>query len=206
MIIPLGIPDENIEKKRKVTNQENPLNILFVGLLNSTKGEGYLLEAINQLKTRGINTKLRIAGKFESEDYKDLFFSKIKEYGLEKNIIYKGIVTGKEKENLFLKSDILCFPSFFSSESFGMVLLEAMMYQMPIIATRWRGIQSIVEEERNGYLVPIKDSHSLAKSIEKLHYDRALLKKMAENSRMIFKEKYELSNYINSMENAIFNS
>lgn len=206
LIIPLGIPDENIEKKRKVTNQENPLNILFVGLLNSTKGEGYLLEAINQLKTRGINTKLRIAGKFESEDYKDLFFSKIKEYGLEKNIIYKGIVTGKEKENLFLKSDILCFPSFFSSESFGMVLLEAMMYQMPIIATRWRGIQSIVEEERNGYLVPIKDSHSLAKSIEKLHYDRALLKKMAENSRMIFKEKYELSNYINSMENAIFNS
>lgn len=205
MIIPLGIPDENIEEKRKIFNENKPLNLLFVGLLNSTKGEGYLLDAINILKLKGIKVQLRIAGKFESETYKDLFFSQIKKYGLENEIEYKGIVTGKEKEKLFLESDVLCFPSFFASESFGMVLLEAMMFQMPIIATRWRGIQSIVDDNKNGYLVDIKDSNNLAISIEKLHNDRSLLKEMAKCSRLNFKKKYELSAYINNMRKAIFN-
>lgn len=205
MIIPLGIPDENMEEKREYFNENKPLNLLFVGLLNSTKGEGYLLDAINILKLQGIEVQLKIAGKFESDTYKDLFFSQIKKYGLENNFEYKGIVTGKEKEKLFLESDVLCFPSFFASESFGIVLLEAMMYQMPIIATRWRGIQSIVDHNNNGYLVDIKDSNSLAKEIEKLHNDRSLLKEMAKCSRIAFKKKYELSVYIYNMEKAIFN-
>lgn len=205
LIIPLGIPDDNVGEKRKEINLNKPLNILFVGLLNSTKGEGYLLDAIYQLKLKGIEVKLRIAGKFESNSYRELFFSKIEEYGLGEYVQYKGIVVGTEKESLFLESDILCFPSFFASESFGIVLLEAMMYQMPIIATRWRGIQSIVEENKNGYLVAVKNSEELTKSIEKFHHDRLLLKQMAINSRIMFKEKYELSTYINSLEKAVLN-
>ena len=205
VIIPLGIPDENLEEKRESLNENKPLNILFIGLLNSTKGEGYLLDAINILNLKGIKVRLKIAGKFESDAYKRLFFSQVKKYRLENDVEYKGIVTGKEKEKLFLESDVLCFPSFFASESFGIVLLEAMMYQMPIIATRWRGIQSVVEENKNGYLVDIKNSDNLAKSIENFHNNRTLLKDMGNYSRLSFKKKYELLIYINNIEKAILN-
>src|SRR5690606_33842685 len=136
--IPLGIPDVagNFLKKY---NEKN-LSILFVGLLNSTKGEEYILEAISILKNKGENILFQFAGKFENEKYKSYFFEKAKKLGVSENINYLGIITGNNKHEIFKASDIFCFPSFFASESFGIVLLEAMQYQMPIIGSKWRGI------------------------------------------------------------------
>ena len=166
-IIPLGIPNVIDNGNLQFKKRENGvLNILFVGLLNSTKGEGYLVEAIANLKLKGYTINLRIAGKFETEDYRKEFFQKVKMYNLVKNVDYLGVITGDIKKKTFLDTDLFCFPSFFISESFGIVLLEAMMYKLPIIATRWRGIQSIVEEGKNGYLVDIKNAGQLEEKIE----------------------------------------
>ena len=202
-IIPLGIPDSNTEEVRKVYGENGYMTVMFMGLLNSTKGEGYVLDAVNLLNKSGRDVRFVFAGKFESEEYRDEFFAKVKEYGLQDKVEYKGIVTGEDKKQMFLGADVFCFPSFFSSESFGIVLLEGMMYQMPLIASRWRGIQSVVEEGRNGYLVDIKNSEQIAEALTKLYDDRTLLENMAKESRQMFVEKYELSKYLANMEKAM---
>lgn len=202
-VIPLGIPDSNAEEVRKVYGENAHLTVMFMGLLNGTKGEGYVLDAVNTLNKSGKDVRFIFAGKFESEEYREEFFAKVKEYGLQDKVEYKGIVTGEDKKRMFLSADVFCFPSFFSSESFGIVLLEGMMYQMPLIASRWRGIQSVVEEGRNGYLVDIKNSEQIADALIKLFDDRTLLEKMAKESRQMFVEKYELSKYLVNMEKAM---
>jgi glycosyltransferase involved in cell wall biosynthesis len=200
-IIPLGIPnvvdDATLQCKKR---ESGVLNILFVGLLNSTKGEGYLLEAVSNLKLKGYTINLRIAGNFETEDYRREFFHKVKTHNLEGNVHYLGVITGDIKKKAFLDTDLFCFPSFFVSESFGIVLLEAMMYKLPIIATRWRGIQSIVEEGKNGYLVDIKNAGQLEEKIEIFLKRTELLDVMGGYSRKLFLKNYTISSYIQNLE------
>lgn len=204
-IIPLGIPDENPNEARTEIGRKDKLNILFVGLLNGTKGEGYVVDALYLLKQKGIAMDLFLAGKFESESYKEEFYKKAKDYGIEGNIHYMGIVKGQQKKDLFLQCDIFCFPSFFSSESFGIVLLEAMMYQMPLIASKWRGVQSVVEKDRNGFLVDIKNAEQIAKALEYFDANRDSIERMGKESRILFTEKYEISKYLIEMEKAMNN-
>lgn len=206
VIIPLGIPDLNTLEERKLYAPHKYITILFMGLLNSTKGEGYVLDAVHLLSEQGYDIHLNIAGRFESSEYETDFNKRIEQYGLVDKVSYRGVVTGEDKKNLFLESDIFCFPSFFNSESFGIVLLEGMMYQMPLIASKWRGIQSVVEENKNGFLVDVKNAQQIASCIRKFYNNRSLIETMGRESRNIFKQKYEIRNYLNAIENSIINS
>ncbi len=204
-IIPLGIPDENRDELRKDFRKNPYMTVMFMGLLNGTKGEGYILEAIHQLNQRGLDIRFVFAGKFETEEYKNEFFQKVKTYNLEDKVDYRGIVSGNEKRQLFLDADVFCFPSFFSSESFGIVLLEAMMYQMPLIASKWRGVQSVVEDGKNGFFVDIRNSEQIAQALKRLFDDRMLFIEMAKASRQLFKEKYEIQKYLHCIEEVLLN-
>lgn len=202
-IIPLGIPEivsRDFEKKKNKI-----ITLLFVGLLNSTKGEGYILEALKLLKEEGIEVNLNLAGKFENSEYKNSFFNKITEYKLTENVKYLGVITGDEKKNAFASADVFCFPSFFVAESFGIVLLEAMQFKLPIIATRWRGIQSIVKDSVNGYLVDIKNAEQISIAVKSFYYNRSLLKVMGEKSRLLYDDEYTINRYIQQIA-VVFNN
>ena len=67
---------------------------------------------------------------------------------------YHGFVTGEEKRRLFMECDCFCFPTYYSAESFPLVLLEAMAYGMDIIATRWRSIPELLPGEYPGIVDP----------------------------------------------------
>jgi glycosyltransferase involved in cell wall biosynthesis len=198
--IPYGIPETALLNGSSIKNFDKDLILLFVGLLNSTKGEGYLLEALQLLKMKNLNIYLKIAGKFESEEYKTYFYNRITEMNLAMNVEYLGVITGDVKHKAFVEADIFCFPSFFVSESFGIVLLEAMQYGLPLIATRWRGIQSIVEENINGFLVDIKSSQMLAEKIELFCRNRELIRLMGENSIKLYYQKYTIERYIRDLD------
>lgn len=203
LIIPLGVPDENTNLQRHKIGEKNYLTVLHMGLLNGSKGEGYVLDAVKSLNDRGLDVRFIQAGQFEDEEYERETFRKVKEYGLSRKYEYRGILLGEMKKQAFMDADIFCFPSYFHSESFGLVLLEAMMYQMPVIASRRRGLISVVSEGENGYLVDIHNSEQIADALEQLYNNRSLLKAMAKKSREIFVERYELSNYLKSMELAM---
>lgn len=202
-VIPLGIPDENKMESRRHFGDKRHITVMFMGLLNGTKGEGYLLDAISKVNQTGRDIKYVIAGRFESEEYEKSFMQKIKDNQLCEKVEYLGVVTGERKKNAFMSSDIFCFPTFFSSESFGIVLLEAMMYQMPVIASRWRGVQSVVEENQNGFLVDIKNVDQIADCLIDLYDHRDKIREMGCKSRSLFVENYELSKYLSNMERAM---
>jgi glycosyltransferase involved in cell wall biosynthesis len=204
LILPLGIPDNNPNPTEKKANN-GELKILFIGLMNSTKGEGYLLDALKQITDKGYNCKLLLAGKFETEEYEEMFFQKVKLFNLVNRVDYRGVVTGESKKNLYLESDILCFPSHFSSESFGLVILEAMQFQLPVIATKWRGLQSLIDEGGNGLLVDIANSTQIANCLEYfLKYPNKLIE-FGKVGRKKYMESYTLDKYLEKLETAFLN-
>lgn len=201
-IIPLGIDDLNPQWEKKEYMKDGKLNILFVGLMNSTKGEKILLDAVGKMVFKGYTVHLHLAGKFLSETYQSFFFEEINRMHLENNVTYHGIVRGEKKEKLFQSSDVFCFPSFFSSESFGVVLLEAMMYQLPIITTNWRGLRSVVEEGKNGFMVDIKSVNQVADKLEYFCLNPDKLAFMGRNARLIYEGKYTIDRYRKAMNEA----
>ena len=67
---------------------------------------------------------------------------------------YHGFVSGDAKRRLFLAADCFCFPTYYPAESFGLVLVEAMAYGLPVITTRWRHIPDLFPENYPGLVAP----------------------------------------------------
>jgi glycosyltransferase involved in cell wall biosynthesis len=77
-----------------------------------------------------------------------------------------------------------------------------MQFEIPVVATRWRGIPSIVEDGKSGFLVPIKDSQALADKIALLLQDPALCEKMGKRGREIYLERFTLERFWRNIEEA----
>ena len=204
-IIPYGIYDHFPKYKNLKPEKKEPPVLLYVGAIRKSKGVLIFLEALSQLKTEKIPFYAKFMGKFESENFKNKVYAFIQSHNLKDHIEFIGVKKGDDKWDVFYKSDILCFPSFFNSETFGLVALEAMQFELPVVATLWRGIPSVVKDKKSGFLVPVKESCALKEKIKLLLYDEKLRKKMGQCGREIFIEEFTLEKYWNNLENIFRN-
>jgi len=199
-IIPNGIEDCYIPQNTSKRKQNSASEILFVGVLRESKGILILLHATGILRERGLNIRLKIIGKFVSEQFRKIVFEKIALYELGKHVTFPGVLIGDEKREVFANADIFCFPSFFEAETFGLVVLEAMQFALPVVATRWSGIPDLVLDGETGYLVPVKDSKALAEKLEILIKHPMKAKQMGQKGRDLYLQKYTIDKYHKNME------
>jgi glycosyltransferase involved in cell wall biosynthesis len=194
-IVPNGMTDQ-FERfcERKAPNAV-PI-ILYVGIIREDKGIDVLIEAAAIMKKHGKNFRVKVVGQFTSQDYYNKVLDEQREKGLDKHIEFPGLKVGDEKWMLYGEADIFCFPSYFASESFGNVIIEAMMFELPVVSTRWRGIPSVVEEGVTGFLVDIKNAPMLAESLERLLNDQALRINMGYMGRQSYLEKFTIDKYL----------
>jgi glycosyltransferase involved in cell wall biosynthesis len=97
---------------------------------------------------------------------------------------------GTQRDDQYRAADVFCFPSFYEAEAFPLVLLEALQFSLPVVATEWRGIPAIVEDGVNGLLVPTRAPDRIADSLERLLRDRPLRETMGARGRGIYLEKF----------------
>lgn len=195
LVIANGIEDEYASRTAE-TKRENPIcTVLFVGLICQSKGILDLIEAVSLVKTNGLRVKVNVVGKFSSAGFRQAVNDRIMSYGLGEDFDFKGVLTGSNKAEQFLNADIFCFPTFFESESFGLVVVEAMQFCLPVIATSWRGVQSLVVDGKTGFLVPPHDSGALADKIFALASDPDLRRKMGSEGRKQYLQKFTLEKF-----------
>ena len=150
---------------RKYENKQK-LNLLFVGRISSDKGIEYLIRAISLIKKNDL--VLTIAGDVDHDPchYRKLL-KLIDELNIANKIHFKGHVSDPKKLALFYKNaDVFVLPSVF--EGFGIVLLEAMSFGLPIVTTKVGAIPELVQDGVQGVLIPSRDPVVLAEVLQKL--------------------------------------
>ena len=146
-------------------------NILFVGNLEPRKGLHIAIEALSLIKDAKFS--FHVIG--DCQKHKG-YYAYVKDlvirYGLSTKVIFHGRVTSDDIERFYRNANIFVFPS--RHEGYGMVLLEAMSFALPIVATDIPTTREIVVNNVNGYLCPVDDATCLSQRFKKLLNNRNL--------------------------------
>lgn len=196
-----GLEDEIGSVLSSVENKK--VQLLFVGVLIPSKGVMVLMEVCGLLVQNGFDLEIKVMGRFGSQEFEKELKNRIQDLGLTEIVEFVGVKSGNDKFKYFASCDIFCFPSYFESESFGLVCAEAMMFSKPIVSTNWRGIPTVVQNGVNGYLVPIKDPIAFANKVEALIKDPQKRQKMGEAGRRIYEECFTIEKFRANMETAL---
>lgn len=153
-------------------------HLLFVGRLVERKGIEYLIEAMEAL-TRQLPVRLDIIGSGPEEPrLREL----AERRGLQQHVIFHGRVSQEELARKYRECDAFVLPAIIDSrgdtEGLGVVIIEAMSYGRPVVASGVGGIVDLVIDERTGLLVPQKDSPALARAISRVLTDPALAQRL----------------------------
>lgn len=202
IVIQNGLEDhfQKFARDRKLC-ESRPV-LLFVGVLQESKGVMVLLEACHQLRDAGFIFIARLMGKFSSDEFRQRVEIFLTMHDLRDFVQFLGVRTGDNKWEAYAEADIFVFPSFFENEGMSRVVLEAMHFEIPVVATCWRGMPSMVEDGKSGFLVPIKDSQALADKIALLLNNPELRKKMGKRGREIYLENFTVEKFWRNMEEA----
>ena len=164
--------------KKYIHKKSNDFIVLTPGRFVEKKGYKYLIEAVNLLNQKYSNLVFIFVGRGPLEN-------SLKEKS-PSNIKFISEIEHAELMKLYKEVDLIVIPSVY--EAFGLVVGEAMIMEKPIVATEVDGILEMVTNEKEGLLVPSKDSKALAEAIERLYKDKALQTLLAKNA----KEKIKL--------------
>ncbi len=149
------------------------------------KGIDTLLESIAILAKEGLQFKVIIGGGGDEEAAYRLLS---KTLGLEHYVEFTGWV--RDKEQFFERLDIFCLPS--HNEPFGIILLEAMAYKMPIVSTKTEGPLDILTHNSDALLVDIGSQLQMAEAIKKLLDDEILAKSLANQASIRVQKDYDI--------------
>lgn len=206
-VIPCGINDAIPEgPPLRPPLEGRPARLLFIGALRPSKGVLVLVEAIRQLVRAGYNVSADLAGAPISPGFEARLREVIVASGLSEHVRLRGVLTGPAKDAVYRAADIFCFPTFYEAETLGVVVLEAMQYGLPVVATRWRGVVDLVRPGVNGLLVPPCDPHALAGAVAELLDNPAEMRRMGAAGRAIYLERFTLERYRADIEAALVNA
>ena len=166
---------------------DGKINVLFVGRMEKRKGLKYLLMAYSRLKWQFPNLRLLVVGPGTPD--KDSF-RVLGEHSL-RDVEFVGGVSQDDLVRYYKTADIFCSPAT-GKESFGIVLLEAMASGTPIVASRLKGFQTVLEEGMQGLMAPPKDDVALADALRQMIQDPTMRSAMgAFGERRAYEFRWE---------------
>lgn len=177
--VPYGVDIEkfNIQESRK---SNHPRKLLFVGQVTCRKGIHLLLKTLDSFNENEV--ELYVAGGL---DKSSSWYSK---YCDKKNVHFLGFVTRDVIANLYASVDAFILPSY--AEGLALVGLEAMASGLPIICSQYSGVNDLVQNGINGFVVDVFDEEDLKKVINSIINtdDDSIIKmgREARNTAMLY--------------------
>ena len=174
-VIPLGVDADHF--RPNVINNDGrkmPLNFIFIGSATAKKGFDAILDSMERLLLEGFTFKLRVVGVVD-----ETLLAKRKR--LRDSIVEFGMVGHDTLPSILRDSDCLLLPSRF--DLFGMVVAEALACGVPVVVSDMVGAKQLVEEGRNGFIVPVGCIDELFDRMRWCIVNRDQLRAMSEAAR-----------------------
>ncbi len=135
--------------------------------LATEKGVEYLVEAMQSVMQQYPEARVIYVGEYQNvfgeEAYRQKLTAMIEKLGT--HWTFTGIISEVEKSAFFHCCDVFVLPSINSTESFGMVQVEALSCGVPVVATDLPGVRQPVMQTGMGKIVPIKDAQALSNAL-----------------------------------------
>jgi len=196
-VIPYGVTISTVPHEQSNVNEKY---ILFAGRLIKRKGIIYLIEAMKGV-TRAFNIKLYIVGDGVE---KPVLKERVKELGLQDNILFMGVVSNETLGKFYSNCAAFVLPAIVDdrgdTEGLGIVLIEALMYKRPVIASNVGGIVDIVKHKQTGLLVPEKNSAALEDAITNILREPELGKNLGETGAEFVKKNFNWNEIANKVD------
>lgn len=206
-VIPNGSQDFfNHYEFNKKNELGNTFNMLYVGAIYQERGIDDIIEMSKYIaKVHRVDIHITFVGEFVDQNYKKDILKRIQEYELDNLFTFKGELIGKEKFIAFNNTDLLLFPSYVPSETFGLVIIEAMQFYKPSIITNHNGPKHVIEKDIDSTSYTPGNVKELIKEIINLIENKDFYYKLSENARRSYESKYTIKiferNFIKFFEN-----
>lgn len=163
------------------------------GRLVEQKGFRYLIEAVKQLVDDGRSVRCIIKGEgYLRSQLEDL----VKQYKLESVVLLPG--SDPNLSSFYSSLDLFVIPSIW--EGLGLVALEAGAAGIPVIASKIDGLEEIITDGVDGFLVPAKDVKALTEKIAFVMDNKDKNIEMTKNLQTKVKEKFSIEKMVESYE------
>lgn len=170
-VVPLAIgASEAGTTRRRARGRE--LRVLFVGNEGLRKGLGYLVEAVSSL--RSAKVRLRVAG---DPGFSSAGMTEVMRVAEECRPVMRS-----EMPSWYGWADVLVLPSI--SDTFGLVILEAMALGLPVIASTASGGPDVIRDGIDGWIVPPRNAAAIAERLDQLASNPTLAEEMGEAARL----------------------
>lgn len=202
VLINNGVVIPNIDDYESIKRSKEKLQIIddeivigSVGRMNSDAHKRFsdLIEAFSILAKKNTKVKLVLVGDGpEKENYEKLAVT----LGISDRIVFTGYQN--QIGTYYSIFDIFCLVSAY--EAFGLVLVEAMLHKLPVIATNVGGMQFIVDDNKTGYLVEKFDVDAISNKLTILCDDADVRAKFGENGYRKAIQNYTEQRYVKNVE------
>jgi len=182
-----------INFRKNFLDQKNDKIVLFIGSKSYVKGIINLIEAMKIVWAKKKNVTLVLIGP-STKAFVDYFKNLPK--NIQKKIVDLGIVEDEIKKNALASCDMLVLPS--KSESFGLVYLEAWIFQKPVIGCTIASSSELIDNMKNGLLVEFGNIKQLSEGINYLIDNPAISEKMGKEGKkktLLYDSSTNLKNF-----------
>lgn len=171
--------------------------LLYVGGLVQRKRPQWALEAVSNLKEKGINASLILVGSGNELRYLKGF---CQQANISDRVLFAGWKDHSDLAPYYLASDIFLFPAI--NEPWGLVINEAMQFGLPILSSDSIGATDMIIPGQNGYVFPHDSKKEFFAKVEILAKDKILRKTMGAKSLEIVK-RFNYERMAESFEKAV---
>ena len=171
--------DEQEQVRCLLEPDESVFRLLYVGKIEARRNVYFLAELFERLLAKNDHLELVIVGSGEP-DYVRPFLEKIKKWTEEGRIRYIPKATQKELAPVYRNANLFVFPS--NYEIFGMVLLEALYFGLPVVSSQNGGASVLIRNGKNGYMLEGFDLSAWEEKILQIAGNRELYEKMKKDA------------------------
>lgn len=167
---------------REINEVEKSHNIVFVGTVIKRKGIHLLLESLKLLNCK--NYIIQIVGKYDKNKYYYSLLKKIRKYGLQNRVQFIGRASQCELNEIYKNARFFAFPSL--NEGYGLVIVEAMSFGLPVVAFDNTAMPYNVRNNENGFLVENRNVKEFAHKMDTLLMNDEKLKELSLGAYSIY--------------------